>query len=76
MTRFLLGIAAIVILGLMIRSALLAAVRESKQGGQGRGPSNAPRRGRNLPPDRLVCGVCSESFDPEKTGWICPKCGK
>ena len=74
MTRFLLGIAAIVILGLMIRSALIAAVRQSKPSGQS--PGGTRRRGRNLPPDRLVCGVCSESFDPDKTGWICPKCGK
>lgn len=72
MLRFLVVIAAIAIIGLMVRGALLAAMKETRGGTAG----PARRRGRHLPPDRLVCGVCSESFDPEKTGWICPKCGK
>jgi len=69
MTRLLLVIAAIVLLGLMVRKALTAAINEAK-------PGPKPRKSPNLPPDRLVCGVCGESFDPDKTGWICPKCGK
>ena len=28
------------------------------------------------PPERLVCGACGTEFDPEESGWICPKCGK
>jgi len=70
MSRFLLGIVAIVVLGLFIRSALIAAMKEAK-------PGLKPRKGGpNLPPDRLVCGVCGKEFDPDTTGWICPSCGK
>jgi rubrerythrin len=77
MTRLLLGLAAIIVLGLMVRSALIAAMKDGKPG-SGSGPRSgpAPRRDRKLPPDRLVCGVCGDAFDPEQTGWICPKCGK
>jgi len=69
MARIALIIAAIVVLGLMVRSALIAAGKDAK-------PGPKPRKSPNLPPDTLVCGVCSESFDPDKTGWICPKCGR
>ena len=69
MLRFLLAIAAIVALGLMVRGALLAAMKETKSGPRA-------RRGPNLPPERLVCGVCGKEFDPDATGWICPSCGK
>jgi hypothetical protein len=27
-------------------------------------------------PDQLVCGACGQQFDPEESGWICPRCGK
>jgi hypothetical protein len=53
-----------------------------------RGRKAVPRSGRGKPrvsspgphpigaPERLVCGACGTEFDPEKSGWICPKCGK
>jgi hypothetical protein len=69
MMRFALILAAIVVFGLVIRNALLAAMREGK-------PGPKKRSGPHLPPDRLVCGVCGEAFDPEASGWICPKCKK
>ncbi len=69
MTRFLLIIAALAILGLAIRNALRAAMKDGK-------PGPKPKRNPNLPPDRLVCGICGEAFDPEASGWICPKCRK
>lgn len=69
MARLLLVVAAIVLIGLMVRNALRGATKDAR-------PGPRPRKSPNLPPDRLVCGVCSESFDPEQTGWICPKCGK
>ena len=28
------------------------------------------------PPEQLVCGECGTAFEPDKSGWICPKCGK
>jgi rubrerythrin len=28
------------------------------------------------PPQQLVCGECGTEFEPDKSGWICPKCGK
>jgi hypothetical protein len=28
------------------------------------------------PPKSLVCGSCGFEFDPEVSGWICPKCHK
>jgi rubrerythrin len=28
------------------------------------------------PPEQLVCGACGTAFEPDKSGWICPKCGK
>jgi hypothetical protein len=69
MMRFALILAAIVAFGLVIRNALRAAMREGQ-------PGPKPRGSPNLPPDRLVCGVCGEAFDPEASGWICPKCKK
>jgi len=69
MVRFVLFLTAIVAIGWMVRRALLAAIKEAK-------PGPRPRKGPNLPSDRLVCGACGKEFDPEQTGWICPSCGK
>jgi hypothetical protein len=69
MMRFALILAAIVVFGLVIRNALRAAMKEGK-------PGPKRRSNPNLPPDTLVCGVCGQSFDPEASGWICPKCKK
>jgi rubrerythrin len=69
MTRILLALVAIVVLGLFIRNALIAAMKDGK-------PGPRPRKNPNLPPDRLVCGICGEAFDPEQSGWVCPKCKK
>ncbi len=49
---------------------------------QARSPQAGPRkqarseRAPGGPPKRLVCGACGADFDPEQSGWICPKCGK
>jgi len=74
MARFLLALAAIAILGLFIRNALRSAMRSAMKENNKPGPR--PRRGPSLPPDRLVCGICGAAFDPEASGWICPKCKK
>jgi predicted Zn-ribbon and HTH transcriptional regulator len=39
----------------------------------------AGKRGEGLPgspPKSLVCGSCGFEFDPEVSGWMCPKCHK
>lgn len=45
-----------------------------------RGYSSGGRaRGRVPPgamPEQLVCGACGAQYDPQATGWICPKCHK
>jgi len=69
MTRILLALAAIAIFALLIRNALLGAGKDSR-------PGPRPRRNPSLPPDRLVCGMCGEPYDPEQSGWACPKCKK
>ena len=70
MMRIVLILTAIAVLGLFIRSALIAAM---KDGGR---PAPRRRSSPSLPPKTLVCGICGESFDPEASGWICPKCRK
>jgi hypothetical protein len=80
-TRFLL-IAALVVF-------VLVAVRRAFAAGQAsqRRVSSRPRvRGSRPPepgegaldkaPEFLVCGGCGHGFDPEESGWICPRCGK
>jgi len=56
----------------------LAAGREQKARGPRPGGDDEGRRDGvgSLPPDRLVCGACGHEFNPEHSGWICPKCGK
>ncbi len=89
MTRILLLLAVLLALSLMVRRAFRGASRDEISS-RGARRSNAPgrasrppgvgrtraRKGANAPPDTLVCGVCGHAFDPEQTGWICPKCGK
>jgi rubrerythrin len=61
-----------------VRRALAAGreqrARRSRPGEPER--DDAEDRGGSLPPDRLVCGACGHEFNPEQSGWICPKCGK
>jgi rubrerythrin len=81
-TRILLILAALIALSLMVRRALQGASRDESTGrsrppGRRRGPpGRRESKSPHLPPDTLVCGVCGQAFDPDKTGWICPKCGK
>lgn len=70
MTRILLALAAIAIFALLLRNALLGAGKKESK------PGPRPRRNPSLPPDRLVCGMCGEPYDPEQSGWACPKCKK
>lgn len=70
MFRLILILTAIVVMGLVIRNALINALKENTKPGPKR------RSNPNLPPDRMVCGICGEAFDPEASGWICPKCKK
>ncbi len=71
MTRILFILAMLAGLGLMVRRAVKAAMREGMQDAP---PKDWRKRAPNLPPERLVCGACGAEFDPEKSGWICPKC--
>lgn len=27
-------------------------------------------------PKNMVCGACGRSYDPQKSGWLCPQCHK
>jgi hypothetical protein len=62
-----------------VRRALAAGreqrARRSRPGGSNE-EHDAQDRGGSLPPERLVCGACGHEFNPEQSGWICPKCGK
>jgi len=69
MTRILFVLVALAVLSLLIRGALISASKSGK-------PGPRPRRNPSLPPDRLVCGMCGEPYDPEQSGWTCPKCKK
>jgi hypothetical protein len=69
--RILTIVALLVGLGLMVRRAVRAAMQDGKQNAP---PKDWRARRPNLPPERLVCGVCGHEFDPDKSGWICPKC--
>ena len=64
MSRLLIVIALIVFVGLLAR-----------RGGKLR-PTQRSRVGTGGMPERLVCGACGAEFEPEKSGWLCPKCGK
>lgn len=56
---------------------LVHAMRRALAAGREAGGSPPPReRGGSLPPERLVCGACGAEFNPDQSGWICPKCGK
>jgi hypothetical protein len=73
MARLLIVAALIVFVVLSLRRAL----REGRAPQRPRGGSGSSRPpGTPGPPERLVCGACGAAFDPEKSGWICPKCGK
>jgi hypothetical protein len=68
----------LLLLGLLI-GFLVHAVRRALAAGReanARDPRD-PRADRGgTAPDQLVCGACGQEFDPEQSGWICPKCGK
>jgi hypothetical protein len=56
---------------------LVHSVRRALTAGrQADGPRQPRERGGSLPPERLVCGACGSEFNPDQSGWICPKCGK
>jgi hypothetical protein len=55
---------------------LVHAVRRALAAGREPGGPTPRERGGSLPPERLVCGACGNEFNPDKSGWICPKCGK
>ena len=38
-------------------------------------PSRTPRIKRDAP-QTLVCAKCDTRYDPEVSGWACPRCGK
>jgi len=66
-----------------VRRALAAGRDQRARGPRPNGgePGGGDGQGRregagSLPPDRLVCGACGHEFNPEQSGWICPKCGK
>jgi hypothetical protein len=43
------------------------------------GRSRATPRGNvtaGVMPEQLVCGACGAQYDPQASGWICPKCHK
>jgi rubrerythrin len=77
----------LLLLGLLI-AFLVHAVRRAlaagrEHAGRGRRPDggggdggDGGGGGGSLPPERLVCGACGHEFNPEQSGWICPKCGK
>jgi hypothetical protein len=69
MARLLIVVALLVFVMVATRRML----RENRGTGRRRRDSGPRPAG---PPERLVCGVCGMEFDPEKSGWICPKCGK
>ena len=62
MRRLILLIAVGLVIFWIIRRA--AAKNLPKRGG---GPAESP-------PKSLVCGSCGFEFDPEASGWTCPKC--
>lgn len=55
---------------------LVHAVRRALAAGREPGGTPPRERGGSLPPERLVCGACGNEFNPDQSGWICPKCGK
>jgi hypothetical protein len=60
-----------------VRRALAAGREQNARGPRPGGDGEGRRDGTgSLPPDRLVCGACGHEFNPEQSGWICPKCGK
>lgn len=55
---------------------LVHAIRRAIGASREVGAGDPRARGGALPPDKLVCGACGQEFEPDKSGWICPKCGK
>jgi rubrerythrin len=71
MARLLIVVALIVFVVLAARRALLKARAQAQR------PHRTGDERRPIgPPERLVCGACGTEFEPDKSGWICPKCGK
>jgi len=60
---------------LIVVALLVFVVLLARRGGRLRPPSRG-RVSAGAMPERLVCGACGAEFEPDKTGWICPKCGK
>ncbi len=65
MTRFLLLITALVVGLFVLRRVVFPGKR-----------TLPPRRERGDAPSTLVCADCSTRYDPQITGWTCPRCGK
>lgn len=75
MTRILLLVVLALFVVVALRRAFAAGRASSMPTGRPRGPGDdRPRSSRA--PQHLVCGACGEDFDPEESGWICPRCGK
>ena len=72
MLRIVLIIVGVLILANMVRRAFIAARDESAPQPKRRKPRAKGGEG----PDTIVCGACGISFDPDASGWICPRCGK
>ncbi|MFI5306694.1 MAG: hypothetical protein ACHQ53_05035 [Polyangiales bacterium] len=60
---------------LIVIALLVFVVLVARRGGKLRSTPKG-RVGAGGLPQRLVCGACGAEFEPEKSGWICPKCGK
>jgi rubrerythrin len=71
MLRVVLAIALFALLAGMVRRAFVAARKESAQA-----PKHRKPRGPSMAPETIVCGACGVSFDPDASGWVCPRCGK
>lgn len=76
MTRILLLFALALFVIVVLRRALSAGKVDELPRGRSRGPSARPPARASQSPDKLVCGACGQEFDPEESGWICPRCGK
>jgi hypothetical protein len=75
-TRILILIALALFVIVALRRALSAGKVDERPSRRPRGPFGPPPARRSESPDQLVCGACGQQFDPEESGWICPRCGK
>jgi hypothetical protein len=78
-TRILLLAALALFVVVALRRAFAAGRASTVPPQRPRGPGAPrddarPRSGGS--PQQLVCGACGHDFDPEESGWICPRCGK